>query len=39
MIPAGLAPSLAGACAKTAVDTLDAFRASETQLQPKEAAP
>lgn len=39
MIPAGLAPSLAGACAKTAVDTLDAFRTSETQLQPKEAAP
>jgi hypothetical protein len=36
MMPAGLASSLAGACAKTAVDTLDAFRASETQLQPKE---
>lgn len=29
MIPAGMASSLAGACAKTAVDTLDAFRAKE----------
>jgi hypothetical protein len=37
MIPAGLASSLAGACAKTAVDTLDAFRSSETQPQPKES--
>jgi Domain of unknown function (DUF1906) len=36
MMPAGLASSLAGACAKTAVDTLDAFRASETQPQSKE---
>lgn len=29
MIPADLAPSLAGACAKLAVDTLDAYRAKE----------
>jgi Domain of unknown function (DUF1906) len=36
MIPAGMASSLAGACAKTAVDTLDAVRASKAQLQPKE---
>jgi hypothetical protein len=33
MIPAGMASSLAGACAKTAVDTLDAFRAGETQTR------
>ena len=29
MIPVGLASSLAGACSKTAVDTLDAYRISQ----------
>lgn len=29
MIPAGTAASLAGACAKEAVDTLDTYRANE----------
>ncbi|HZS57557.1 MAG TPA: hypothetical protein VFA65_24365 [Bryobacteraceae bacterium] len=29
MIPGGMAIQLANACAKTAVDTLDAFRATE----------
>jgi Domain of unknown function (DUF1906) len=35
-IPADLEPKLAGALAKTAVDTLDACRAKETPPQPKE---
>ena len=38
MIPAEMATDLAGECAKTAVDTLDAVRASETQAQAKETA-
>lgn len=36
MIPAGMATALADQCAKTAIDTLDALRASEAQPQPKE---
>ncbi len=35
MIPADLAPSLAAACAKAAIDTLDTFRAKQA-AQPKE---
>lgn len=32
-IPDNMAPSLAGACAKVAVDTLDAYRADEQRGQ------
>jgi hypothetical protein len=31
MIPADMAPQLAGAAAKTAIDTLDAYRANEAK--------
>jgi len=32
MIPSDMAPTLAGKCAKVAVDTLDAFRATENKV-------
>ncbi len=39
MIPADLAPSLAAACAKAAIDTLDAYRAKQAAQQPKPKEP